>query len=207
MLITFEGIEGSGKTTQINLLHEYLTDKGYKVIKTREPGGTPFGESLRQIFLHERTHVNPLSEMLLFMAMRTQHIEEVIIPALKEGRIVLCDRFTDATYAYQGYGRGIDIEIIENLDRLVTKGLMPDLTVYLRCDVADGIKRKADSTPEMDRFETEDVSFHERVKAAYDQISAREPERFFIIDGSDNIQNIHRIIREKVEILLKKHGV
>ena len=109
MFITFEGIEGCGKTTQIELLYTYLQGKGHSVIKTREPGGTAFGESLRSSFLNTATKVYPLSELLVFMAMRAQHVDELILPALKEGTIVLCDRFTDASYAYQGYGRGIDL--------------------------------------------------------------------------------------------------
>ena len=129
MLITFEGIEGSGKSTQIKLLYEYLKLKGHDVIQTREPGGTIFGERLRDIFLKQDANIFPLTELLVIMAMRAQLVEELIIPALNAGKTVLCDRFADASYVYQGYGRGIDLGVIENLNRLATKGIRPDLTI------------------------------------------------------------------------------
>ena len=206
MFITFEGIEGCGKTTQIELLNTYLEKKGHKVIKTREPGGTPFGESLRNVFLHAKMKVYPLSELLVFMAMRAQHVDELILPALKEGTIVLCDRFTDASYAYQGYGRGIDLSIIETLNRLVTKGIKPDLTILLDCPVEKGLTRKAQSAP-MDRFEKEELSFHRKIKKAYEKLAKEDPERFFVIDGTLDIDTIHKTIRKKVEDLLKHHGI
>lgn len=206
MFITFEGIEGCGKTTQIELLHAYLTGKGRKIIKTREPGGTPFGESLRNAFLHANTNVYPLSELLVFMAMRAQHVDELILPALKEGTIVLCDRFADASYAYQGYGRGIDLTTIDTLNRLVGKGIKPDLTILLDCPVDKGLRRKAESAL-MDRFEKEDVSFHGRVKEAYDKLVKADPERFFVIDGTLDINTIQKAIRIKIEELLKHHGI
>ena len=131
MLITFEGIEGCGKSTQVDLLFDYLTTKGYNVIKTREPGGTVFGEALRDVALQKNIDVFPLSELLTIMAIRAQHVEELIMPALQDRTIVLCDRFVDASYAYQGYGRGIDLGIIETLNRLVTKGIRPNLTLSL----------------------------------------------------------------------------
>ncbi len=188
MLITFEGIEGCGKTTQIALLHTYLVKKGFNVIMTREPGGTTFGETLRKIFLHTNMEVSPLSELLVFMAMRAQHVEELIQPALKEGKVVLCDRFIDASYAYQGYGRGIDLGIIETLNRLVTKGVRPNLTVLLDCPVESGLKRKAESA-DMDRFEKEELAFHKKIKKAYDKMSKADPKRFFVIDGSLDIDD------------------
>jgi dTMP kinase len=207
MFITFEGIEGSGKTTQVALLHDYLVKKGYSVIKTREPGGTMFGETLRKIFLEPKLHVFPLSELLVFMAMRAQHVEEVIMPALQDRKIVLCDRFVDATYAYQGYGRGIDLGIIETLNRLVTKGIRPTLTVLLDCNVDRGFRRKTALSPSMDRFEKEAVTFHRKVKKAYVKFSKEDPKRFFVVDGRSSIEDIHKIIREKVEKLLKNYGI
>lgn len=206
MFITFEGIEGCGKTTQIELLYTHLAKRGYKVVKTREPGGTPFGESLRNAFLHTGTKVDPLSELLLFMAMRAQHVEELIRPALKEGSIVLCDRFTDASLAYQGYGRGIDPGIIETLNRLTTKGIKPDLTILLNCPVRKGLTRKARSAI-MDRFEKEEISFHRRVKKAYEKLAKENAERFFSIDGTLDINSIQRTIRKKVGDVLKHHGI
>lgn len=206
MLITFEGIEGCGKTTQIALLHTYLKKKGFDVIKTREPGGTTFGEMLRKVFLHENMEVYPLSELLVFMAMRAQHVEELIQPALKEGKVVLCDRFIDASYAYQGYGRGIDLGIIETLNRLVTKGVRPNLTVLLNCPVDTGLKRKAESA-DMDRFEKEELAFHNKIKKAYEKMSKADPQRFFVIDGSLDIDTIHKTIRKKVIAILKNYGI
>ena len=206
MFITFEGIEGCGKTTQIELLYSHLEKKGYRVIKTREPGGTPFGESLRDVFLHASTKVDPLAELLVFMAMRAQHVEELIIPALKEGSVVLCDRFTDASYAYQGHGRGIDLNIIETLNKLVVKGVKPDLTVFLDCPVEKGLTRKAQSAP-MDRFEKEKLSFHRRIKKAYEKLVKDDPKRFFVVDGTLDINTIQKTIRKKAGGLLKHHGI
>ena len=206
MFITFEGIEGCGKTTQIELLYTYLEKKGHKVIKTREPGGTPFGESLRNAFLHAKMKVYPLSELLVFMAMRAQHVDELILPALKEGTIVLCDRFTDASYAYQGYGRGIDLSVIETLNKLVTKEIKPDLTILLDCPVEKGLTRKAQSAL-MDRFEKEELSFHRKISKAYEQLAKEDPKRFFVIDGTLDINAIHKTIGKKVEDLLKHHGI
>lgn len=206
MLITFEGIEGCGKTTQIALLHTYLEKKGLNVIKTREPGGTKFGETLRKVFLHTNMEVYPLSELLVFMAMRAQHVEELIQPALKEGKVVLCDRFIDASYAYQGYGRGVDLGIIETLNRLVTKGVRPNLTVLLDCSVDNGLKRKAESA-DMDRFEKEELAFHNKIKKAYEKMSKADPKRFFVIGGSLDTDTIHRTIRKKVVALLKNYGI
>jgi dTMP kinase len=206
VFITFEGIEGCGKTTQIELLYAYLEKKGHKIIKTREPGGTAFGESLRNAFLHAKMKVYPLSELLVFMAMRAQHVDELIQPALREGAIVLCDRFTDASYAYQGYGRGIDLSIIEMLNKLVTKEIKPDLTILLNCPVERGLTRKAESAF-MDRFEKEELSFHRKINGAYEKLSKEEPKRFFVVDGTLEINTIHNAIRKKVEDLLKHHGI
>ena len=207
MFITFEGVEGSGKTTQVDLLYDYLVDKGYNTIKTREPGGTAFGESLRKSLLQPDIHVFPLSELLVLMAMRAQHVEEVIGPALHDGKIVICDRFTDATYAYQGYGRGMDQGIILTLNRLVTKGVRPNLTVLLDCKVEQGFKRKRERKFSMDRFEKEEFSFHNNVKAGYITLSKEERERFFVINGDAEIEEVQKKIRDKVEQLLKSYGI
>jgi dTMP kinase len=207
MFITFEGVEGSGKTTQVDLLNDYLLNKGYKTVKTREPGGTAFGEALRKSLLQPDIHVFPLSELLVLMAMRAQHVEEVIAPALQDEKIVICDRFTDATYAYQGYGRGMDQEIILTLNRLVTKGIRPNLTVLLDCKVEEGFKRKVERDFSMDRFENEALSFHNKVKAAYVKLSKEEPGRFFIVNGNAGVEEVQIKIREKVEELLKSYGI
>jgi dTMP kinase len=207
MLITFEGIEGSGKTTQADLLFNYLKKKGYNVIKTREPGGTGLGEALRDVLLRKDMRVFPLAELLVFMAVRAQHMEEVISPALAEGKLVLCDRFVDATYAYQGYGRSIDLGIIETFNRLVTKGVRPNLTILLDCDVDLAFKRKSAAKQQMDRFEREDTSFHQKIREAYLKLSEEDSKRFFVIGPSLDVDGTHCTIREKVESFLQSHGV
>lgn len=206
MLITFEGIEGSGKTTQIELLCNHLKDMGRQVVQTREPGGTVFGEALRDVLLKKGMEVFPLSELLVFMAMRAQHVEEVILPAMHDGKVVVCDRFVDATYAYQGYGRGIELGIIETLNRLVTKGIRPNLTVLMDLPVQTGLMRKAAASP-MDRIEEEGSDFHEKIKKAYKKLAKDDPARFFVVDGSLKTDVIHRMIREKVTNTLNTYGI
>ncbi len=207
MLITFEGIEGSGKSTQIELLHDYLKGKGHEVIRTREPGGTALGEALRKVLLQKDLNVLPLSEVLVFMAVRAQHIEEVIMPALAAGKIVLCDRFTDASYAYQGYGRGVDLGIIGTFNRLVTKGVTPNLTILLDCDVTMGLDRKQINNPQSDRFEEEEVSFHEEIRKGYLKLAEEDAKRFFVINAKTGIDAIQKTIRSRVAQLLENHGV
>jgi len=207
MLITFEGIEGCGKSTQVDLLFDYLTRKGYNVIKTREPGGTAFGEALRDVALQKNIDVFPLSELLTIMAIRAQHVEELIMPALQDRTIVLCDRFVDASYAYQGYGRGIDLGIIETLNRLVTKGIRPNLTVLIDCAAGLGLKRKAKDHRSLDRFEKENLSFHRKIRNAYLKLADEDQRRFFVVDGKSKIGDIHRLIKEKVEFLLVHYGI
>ncbi|MHB8109306.1 MAG: dTMP kinase [Syntrophorhabdaceae bacterium] len=206
MFITFEGIEGCGKTTQIELLSGYLTTKGYSVVKTREPGGTQFGEALREVLLRKEMDVRSLSELFVFMAMRAQHVEEVILPAIQNGKVILCDRFADATYAYQGYGRKIDLTTIDALNAMVTKGLRPNLTILLSITAEKGLKRRAASS-EMDRIEQENISFHQRIEKAYEKMAKEDPKRFFVVDGNLKIPAIHEIIRTRVDNLLTIYGV
>jgi len=207
MLITFEGIEGCGKSTQVDLLFDYLAGKGYKVIKTREPGGTVYGEALRDVALRKNFEVSPLSELLTIMAIRAQHVEEIIMPALQDRAIVLCDRFVDASYAYQGYGRGIDLGIIETLNRLVTKGIRPNLTVLIDCAAGLGLKRKAKNDRSLDRFEKENLSFHRKIRNAYLKLADEDKRRFFVVDGKARVDELHRIVKEKVESLLINYGI
>lgn len=206
MLITFEGIEGCGKTTQIELLSDYLAGKGHSVVKTREPGGTGFGEALRELLLKRGMNVGPLCELLVFMAMRAQHVDEVILPAIQDGKIVLCDRFTDATYAYQGSGRKIDTGIIDTLNAMVTKGIKPNLTILLDITVEKGLRRRAASS-DMDRIEEEKISFHQKVKKAYDRMAQEDPKRFFIVDANLKIGVVHDLIKTKVNNTLKSYGI
>lgn len=204
MLITFEGIEGSGKTTQLTLLADYLEGKGLKVVRTREPGGTALGEALRELLLRPELKIPPLSELLIFMAIRAQHVEEIILPALKEQKIVLCDRFIDATYAYQGYGRGIDLTIIESLNRFVTKGIRPNLTILLDCDIRTGFMRKKGARE--DRFEREGRHFHSRVRKGYLRLSRTEVSRFIVLDARRGVMEVQEEIRRKVEEFLGNYG-
>lgn len=207
MLITFEGIEGCGKSTQVDLLFDYMAKQGHDVMKTREPGGTAFGEALRDVALRKNLEVFPLSELLTIMAIRSQHVEEVIMPALQDRKVILCDRFVDATYAYQGYGRGIDLGIIETLNRLVTKGVRPNLTFLIDCPAGIGLKRKSKNERILDRFEKENLLFHRKIRNAYLKLAKEDQKRFLVVDGKATVDEIHRIIREKVESFLARHGI
>jgi len=191
--ITFEGIEGCGKTTQLQLLARRLEKEGHMVTVTREPGGCPIADQIRNILLDAGNRaITPLTELLLYAAARAQHVSEVVAPALAAGRIVLCDRFTDATIAYQGYGRQLDLAVISQLNHLATAGLRPELTVLLDCPADIGLKRaiarinSAQGARE-ERFELESLRFHQEVRNGYLQLAHQEPERFVVIDGTAGI--------------------
>lgn len=188
--ITVEGTEGVGKSTNIDFIHERLSNAGVSVCVTREPGGTRLGEELREVLLAVRDHaVDPVAELLLIFAARAQHLKEVIEPALAAGQWVLCDRFTDATYAYQGGGRGVDCSIIEQLENLVQGTRRPDYTVLLDVDVATGMER-ARGRGELDRFEREALAFFERVRSAYLELAASQPQRFAVIDAGQPLERV-----------------
>lgn len=190
MFITFEGIEGCGKSTQIALLAASLQQAGQRVLLTREPGGCPIADQIRSVLLDAaNTALVPMAELMLYAASRSQHLTEVVSPALAEGTIVLCDRFSDATRAYQSFGRGIDRQTIETLNSLACDGISPDLTVLLDCPVETGLGRarqRIDSTsgPREERFELESLAFHQRVRDGYLQLAAEEPGRFVIVDAT-----------------------
>jgi dTMP kinase len=192
--ITFEGIEGSGKTTQIQLLSNTLEERGIEHVLTREPGGTPVGDHVRRLVLHPDVPMAPACELLLYAAARAQHIEQVIRPALAEGRPVLCDRFTDATFAYQGFGRGLAIDMIEKLHTLEALALRPDLTLLFDLDPATALQRARhrdlSKTEDETRFEREEMAFHERVRAGYLEMAKREPERFAIVDARGSVAEV-----------------
>ena len=186
--ITLEGIEGVGKTTNIEFLRELLEQKGIDVLVTREPGGTPLAEEGRDVLLKARDEsMDPITESLLIFAARTQHVSTVIQPALNEGRWVLCDRYTDATYAYQGGGRGVALETLERLAEFAQGSLWPDLTIYLDAPVDKALARIANRQP--DRFETEDSEFFARVRARYLAIEESE-ERVVLIDATQSIEEV-----------------
>ena len=195
LFITFEGGDGCGKTTQINLLDEYLRKKGYKTLLTREPGSKGLGVKLREILLNYDGDVSPVCESFLFLADRAQHVDCIIKPALEEGVIVLCDRHTDSTVAYQGYGRGLDLEQIHKLNKIATSGLKPDLTIVLDVDVETSQKRVGS---EKDRMESAGVEFFERVRQGFLEIAKQEPERVKVVDSTQSIQEIYQEILELV---------
>ncbi len=202
--ITFEGIEGSGKSTQIRLLFEHLKEKGIDVKMTREPGGTVIGERIRGILLDPSSDgLIPRAELFLYAAARAQHIEEVIQPAIDEGKIVLCDRFSDATVAYQGYGREIPLNVVKVVNTLVAIDLKPKLTFLLDLPVEVGLKRArernmADAASAASRFEEEDLLFHQRVREGYLSLSATDRERFKIIPADQPAEKVARQIQSIV---------
>jgi dTMP kinase len=202
--ISFEGVEGCGKTTQIKLLSELLSARGIRSVLTREPGGCPIADKIRAILLDaENRALSPLAELMLYAAARAQHVTEVIAPALEAGKIVLCDRFCDATVAYQSFGRGIDRVVIETLNLQACQGVSPDLTILVDCDPAVGLERarrriEASSGPREERFELEALAFHQRVRAGYQQLAADEPDRFLIINGSGTIEENFATISTQV---------
>jgi dTMP kinase len=206
--ITFEGIEGSGKSTQIVLLANYLKSRRINIVLTREPGGTPIGDQIRKILLDPANKaLNPSAELLLYASSRAQHLFEVILPALDSGAIVLCDRFTDATLAYQGYGRGLDKNVIRELDRIVTAGVRPDLTVLLDIDAAAGLARARGRNNSRGlegeaRFENEEIAFHERVRQGYLTLAKQEPARIRAVDASPAPNRIEMEIRNIVVTVL-----
>lgn len=212
--ITFEGIEGSGKSTQIRLLAEQLQAIGHKTVLTREPGGCPIADKIRAILLDaDNRTMQPLAELLLYAAARAQHVAEVIHPALEAGKIVLCDRFTDATIAYQSAGRGLALDTINTLNYMACQARTPDLTVLIDCDAATGLGRarqRIESTdgPREERFELESLVFHQRVRDCYLSLASQEPERFLVVDGSGSIEAISsKIATQVMKRLSGKHAI
>lgn len=188
--ITIEGSEGVGKSTNLKFIESYLIGKGIDLIVTREPGGTPFAEEIRDLLLRKREEsVDNTAELLLVFAARAQHINQRLIPALESGKWVLCDRFTDSTYAYQGGGRRIDVQLIQSLELMVLKDFQPDLTFYLDIDVRLGLSR-ANKRAELDRFETEKIDFFERVRMAFLDRIDKNPSRYCVIDAGQALEKV-----------------
>ncbi|MCR5266213.1 MAG: dTMP kinase [Cyanobacteria bacterium RUI128] len=196
LFITFEGVDGCGKTTQIKLLQEYFEKQGKTVLLTREPGAKGLGVKLREILLNYDGEVSPNCESFLFLADRAQHIDTIIKPAVERGEIVLCDRHTDSTVAYQGYGRGVDLEQIKMLNNIATSGMKPDLTFIFDIDVDTSMSRVG---KEKDRMESAGIEFFKRVREGYLAISKQEPERVKLLNGTDRIEDIHSQILDIIK--------
>ena len=196
LFITFEGADGCGKTTQIELLDKYLQEKGFKTLVTREPGAKGLGEKLREILLNYDGEVSPNCESFLFLADRAQHVDCVIKPALKKGIIVLCDRHTDSTVAYQGYGRQLDIEQIKKLNEIAVNGLKPNLTIVFDIDIETSMQRVGSTK---DRMESAGIEFFKRVREGFLAIAKEEPSRVKVINSADTIENIHKQVVKLVE--------
>jgi dTMP kinase len=206
LFITFEGPDGSGKTTQIHMLKLALLDTGKPVLATREPGGTRLGNAIRNLLLDiDHTEMAARTETLLFNAARAQLVDEVIRPALAAGQVVLCDRYADSTLAYQGYGHAQPLADLQMLIDYATAGLTPDLTVYLDIEPEDGLRRKQNAeTLEWNRLDAKKVAFHHKVRSGYLQLAAQEPYRWFVIDAMQPVEQIHREILSVVEKRLQK---
>lgn len=192
LFITFEGIDGCGKTTQLNLLSEYFKNKGKEILITREPGAVGLGEKLREILLNYDGEVSSNCEAFLFLADRAQHIDTIVKPAIEAGKIVLCDRHTDSTIAYQGYGRGVDLNQIKMLNDIATSGLKPDLTFIFDIDVETSQSRVGKNK---DRMESAGLEFHNKVREGYLEIAKTEPSRVKVINSKDSIENIFEVVK------------
>ncbi len=197
--ITLEGIEGAGKTTLVDFIEDLLINAGYDVVKTREPGGTAIGEQIREILLKNENYTLTYdTELLLVFSARAQHMQEVILPALSSGKIILCDRFTDASYAYQGGGRGIDASRINLLEKWVQGDLRPNLTLLFDLDVSIGMQRTKKRS-DADRFEREEIIFFEKIRNTYLERAKKDPQRFRIINSASSLENV----KEQIVSILK----
>ncbi|MBN1219641.1 MAG: dTMP kinase [Anaerolineae bacterium] len=204
LFITFEGPDGSGKSTQIGLVAEYLQQGGYQVYCTREPGGTAIGNQIRAV-LHDvdNTAMTSRAEILLYSASRAQLVEQIILPHLAAGHIVLCDRYADSTYAYQGYGRQLDFDTLQAITGFATQNLKPDLTIYLDLEVEKGLQRKVAANTagqgEWNRMDQLELEFHQRVRQGYLEMARTEPERWLVVDATASVADINRTICRRVE--------
>jgi dTMP kinase len=207
--ITFEGIDGSGKSTQLRLLAGYLKEAGCAVVLTREPGGTPLGIRLRGALLDAHEEVDPLTELLVFAADRAQHVRRVLRPAIAAGQVIISDRYADATVAYQGAGRGFSPELVADIVQLATEGLKPDLTVLFDLSVEDSIvrtNRRANGKQKGDRLDAEASDFHVRVRKAYLELARADPERIKIVETNRPAEETHKRVKEIVVPFLKIRG-
>lgn len=199
LFITLEGADGCGKTTQLNLLKEYLTSSGYEIVVTREPGGKGLGEKLREILLNYDGEVSDRCEAFLYLADRAQNIDTIIKPAINSGKIVLCDRHTDSSVAYQGYGREQNIDNINMLNELAVNGVHPDLTIVFDIDTEISMARVG---AEKDRLESAGIEFHKRVRNGYFEIAKKNPQRIKVVDASQTIEDVQRDVIKIIEEVL-----
>ncbi len=213
LFITFEGIDGSGKTTQMRLLAGALRAEGREVVENYEPGGTPIGTQVRRILLDSANHeLCPTAELLLYFACRAQNVEELILPALRQGKIVLSDRFTDSTLVYQGVGRGLGKDVVRALDAVACRGLAPDLTLLIDIDLETSLARAHSRNRAMEengafaetRMDDQAVDFHQRVREAYAELARSEPARFAVIDGRPDVETVAAAVREVVATRLQR---
>jgi dTMP kinase len=203
MFITFEGPEGSGKTSQLPALASYLEGLGYSVVCTREPGGTAISDQIREVLTSMKNQeLHPRTEILLFLAARAQLVEQVIKPALEAEKIVLCDRYGDSTLAYQGYGHGLDLTILRQMLAFATDKLKPDLTLFLDLEVEVGLARKKKAS-EWNRLDAYALAFHKRVREGYHQLIAQEPERWVSVDATQDIDTVQAALRKSILKKLK----
>lgn len=207
LFITIDGPDGCGKSTNAVMLCEYIKRKGYKVVHTYEPGGTAVGEKIRKILLTPENSISPEAELLLYEASRAQLVKEIIIPAVKKNRVVVCERFYDATIAYQGYGRGLDIEMIKNLNKTASCGVVPDLTIILDIDAEKGLKKAVSVSKDFkkgvaDRLEKESIGFHKKVRAGFLKLAKEEPLRIKVVKVSDTIESTQKAVRKEVDRIL-----
>ncbi|MDD3310889.1 dTMP kinase [Pseudodesulfovibrio sp.] len=209
MFITFEGIEGTGKTTQVAKVKEYFESRGREVFLTREPGGSRVGRELRKMLLHvDNKDLTPVTELFLYLADRAQHVAQVIRPALDEGKVVLCDRFADSTVVYQGYGRGLDTKVLKQLNEVAVDGLWPDLTVVLDIDPEIGLKRatlrnlEKGMAKEEGRFEAEHLNFHKRIREGYLTWAALNRNRIRVVNAAATPDEVFSRIRQAIEAAL-----
>jgi len=208
MFLTLEGIEGSGKTTQIDNICRFLENKGHNCVITREPGGTKIGRKIRSILLDpENKGMEPMAELLLYFSDRVEHVKKLIKPALAEGKTVICDRYFDATLVYQGYARGLDIKLITRLHELVLEGLKPDITLLLDLSPETGLSRaweqigNGSRSGDETRFEKEALSFHEKIRAGYLELARLEPQRFRVIDASQEKNKVQMDIEKLLALI------
>jgi len=205
LFITFEGGEGSGKSLQARALYRKLSQLAIPALLTHEPGGTPFGNKIgRWLKWAQDTNISSLTELLLFNASRSQLVTEVIQPSLKDGKVVVCDRYADSSTAYQSYGRRLDLEMVKAINNAATQGLKPDLTVLLDMPVEQGLARKRNQ--KQDRFEQENIAFHQRVRQGYLELADSDPERWLVIDATQSKEKITQIIWQRVSKLLPSRG-